>query len=79
GPVYNIVDDEPMRLAEFLSFLASAVGARPPREAPRWLIRLIAPVVSEAAFTRIPLSNGRARRELGWSPVHRSVRDEAFS
>jgi 2-alkyl-3-oxoalkanoate reductase len=35
--VYNVVDDEPARVSEWLPGLASAVGAKPPRRFPRWL------------------------------------------
>src|SRR5204863_425524 len=40
--VYNVVDDEPARVAEWLPFLAQVVGARPPLRLPVWLGRLAA-------------------------------------
>jgi 2-alkyl-3-oxoalkanoate reductase len=66
--IYNIVDDEPAPVHEWLPVLASALGARPPRRVPRWLARLIA---GEAAVIIGTESNGasnaKAKRELGWT------------
>ena len=43
GPaIYNIVDDEPAPMREWLPALADVLGAKPPRHVPRWLARLIA-------------------------------------
>jgi nucleoside-diphosphate-sugar epimerase len=75
GAVYNVVDDEPMAIAEYLRLSATAFGAPPPRTAPFWLVRLAAPLVAAAAATRLPLSNARARRELGWRPAYPSLRE----
>ena len=75
GAHYNVVDDEPLSLAEFLALAAEAFGGRPPRLAPSWLLRLVAPVVFEMASWRIPLSNAKAKRELGWAPSHPSARE----
>jgi nucleoside-diphosphate-sugar epimerase len=75
GLLYNIADDQPRSMREFLSLTAAAVGGRPPRSAPRWLLCLAAPVVAEFVSWRIPLSNAKARSELGWLPKYPSVRD----
>jgi 2-alkyl-3-oxoalkanoate reductase len=69
GPaIYNIVDDEPAPVHEWLPVLASALGAKPPRHVPVWLARLIA---GEAAVIIGTESNGasnaKAKRELGWT------------
>jgi len=40
--IYNIVDDEPAPVREWLPVLANVLGAKPPRHVPRWLARLIA-------------------------------------
>jgi 2-alkyl-3-oxoalkanoate reductase len=65
--IYNIVDDEPAPVREWLPVLASALGAKPPRHIPRWLARLIAgePVVMLGTESR-GASNAKAKRELGW-------------
>src|SRR5436305_1552863 len=74
--VYNVVDDEPARVTEWLPFLAQAVGAKPPRRIPVWLGRLAAGEVAVAAMTQIRgSSNARAKRELGWQPAWPSWRE----
>jgi nucleoside-diphosphate-sugar epimerase len=70
GPsgIYNIVDDDPAPVSEFLPVLAAAVGAKPPLRVPRWLGRLAAGEVAVMAMTQLRgASNGKAKRELGWS------------
>jgi nucleoside-diphosphate-sugar epimerase len=73
--VYNIVDDEPMPLARFVGLLAAAIGAPPPRTLPAWVFRLIAPLMADAVSTRMPLSNAKAKRELGWRLAYPTVHD----
>ena len=69
GPAgtYNIVDDEPAPVAEFLPVLAAAVGAKPPRRVPRWLGHLLAGDAAVVAMTELRgASNVKAKRELDW-------------
>jgi nucleoside-diphosphate-sugar epimerase len=67
--VYNIVDDEPAPVAEWLPYLAQVVGAKPPRHLPVWLGRLAAGEVGVSMMTQIRgSSNARAKRELAWQP-----------
>ena len=69
GPaIYNIVDDEPAPVREWLPVLAEALGAKPPRRFPVWLARLFAgePGVMLGTETR-GASNAKAKRELGWT------------
>ena len=66
--VYNVVDDDPAPVREWLPVLAEALGAKPPRHVPRWLGRLAAGDVGVAMMTEIQgASNARAKRELGWT------------
>jgi nucleoside-diphosphate-sugar epimerase len=69
GPaIYNITDDEPAPLREWLPVLADALGAKPPRHVPVWLARLIAGEVAVAMGTDARgASNAKAKRELGWT------------
>jgi nucleoside-diphosphate-sugar epimerase len=69
GPgIYNIVDDEPARVREWLPVLAEALGAKPPRRFPVWLARLFAgaPAVVLGMEAR-GASNAKAKHELGWT------------
>jgi nucleoside-diphosphate-sugar epimerase len=75
GAVYNIVDDQPTSFAAFLEIAASTVGAPPPRTMPAWVFRLIAPLMAEAMSVRMPLSNAKAKRELGWKLAYPTVRE----
>jgi 2-alkyl-3-oxoalkanoate reductase len=72
---YNVVDDEPARLAEWLPAYAEALGAKPPRRVPAWLARLVAGrAMAESALQLRGASNAKAKRELGWQPAHPSWR-----
>jgi 2-alkyl-3-oxoalkanoate reductase len=74
--IYNIVDDEPAPVSEWLPYLAEAVGAKPPRHVPVWLGRLAAGEVGVSMMTQIRgSSNAKAKRELGWQPKWPSWRD----
>jgi nucleoside-diphosphate-sugar epimerase len=65
--IYNIVDDEPAPVREWLPVLASALGAKPPRRIPRWLARLAAGEMATIMMTESRgSSNEKAKRELGW-------------
>jgi nucleoside-diphosphate-sugar epimerase len=73
--VYNIVDDEPAPLREWLPDLARALDAKPPRRIPRWLVRLLAGEAATAMMTEAKgASNEKAKRELGWTPRYASWR-----
>ena len=73
--IYNVVDDEPAPVREWLPVLASALGAKPPRHVPRWLARLLAGEVAAMIGTESSgASNAKAKRELGWTPRHPSWR-----
>jgi 2-alkyl-3-oxoalkanoate reductase len=65
--VYNVVDDEPAPVRDWVPALASALGAKPPRRLPRWLGRLAAGEAATVMMTEIRgASNAKAKRELGW-------------
>jgi nucleoside-diphosphate-sugar epimerase len=72
---YNVVDDEPAPLREWMPVYAEALGAKPPRRVPVWLTRLVAGAPIAAAALRMRgASNAKAKRELGWQPAHQSWR-----
>jgi nucleoside-diphosphate-sugar epimerase len=66
--IYNVVDDEPAPVREWLPALAEAIGAKPPRRVPRWLARLLAGESGVVLMNEIRgASNEKAKRELGWT------------
>ena len=73
--IYNVVDDDPAPVREWLPVLASALGADPPRRVPRWLARLFAGSAAVMMGTDSRgASNAKARAELGWTPRFASWR-----
>jgi nucleoside-diphosphate-sugar epimerase len=74
--IYNVVDDDPATVSEWLPALAGAIGAKPPRRVPRWIARPLAGETIAVMMTESRgASNAKARRELGWVPRHRSWRE----
>jgi nucleoside-diphosphate-sugar epimerase len=73
--IYNVVDDEPAPVREWLPALARALDAKPPRRVPRWLGRLAAGEAATAMMTEAKgASNEKAKLELGWQPRYASWR-----
>jgi nucleoside-diphosphate-sugar epimerase len=73
--VYNIVDDEPAKVADWLPYLADVLGAKRPMHVPVWLARLAAGQVGVSMLTQIRgSSNAKAKAELGWVPAWASWR-----
>jgi nucleoside-diphosphate-sugar epimerase len=74
--IYNVADDEPAPVAQWLPALAQAIGAKAPRRVPVWLGRLAIGEVGVSMMTRIRgASNAKARRELGWTPRYATWRE----
>jgi len=74
--VYNICDDEPAPLREWLPIYAAALGAKPPRRVPALLARMVAGATAAQAATAMRgAANGKAREELAWSPRYPSWRE----
>ncbi|MBS1870220.1 MAG: NAD(P)-dependent oxidoreductase [Actinobacteria bacterium] len=69
GELYNVCDDEPAAVREWLPAAARAAGAKPPRRVPRWAARLLAGEHVVALMCEIRgASNAKAKRALGWTP-----------
>jgi nucleoside-diphosphate-sugar epimerase len=73
--IYNITDDEPAPMSEWVPVLAGAAGAKRPFRVPAWLARLVAGrQAGDFAMELRGASNEKAKRELGWRPAHSSWR-----
>ena len=76
GEIYNICDDDPAPLREWLPALARSLGARPPRHLPAWFARIAASPAAVMMMTEARgASNAKAKAELGWTPAWPSWRD----
>jgi nucleoside-diphosphate-sugar epimerase len=65
--IFNVVDDEPAPVSEWLPYLAAAIGAKPPRHVPAWVGRIAVGELGLAMMTTSRgASNEKAKRELGW-------------
>ena len=74
--VYNIVDDEPAPVAEWLPVFAEAVEAKPPRRVPRLIAQVVVGSFRTGMLTELRgASNEKAKRELDWSPSWPSWRE----
>jgi len=74
--VYNVVDDDPAPVAEWLPVLAQALGAKKPMRMPRFVARLFAGEAGVMMMTEMRgASNAKAKRELRWRPAHPSWRE----
>jgi nucleoside-diphosphate-sugar epimerase len=73
---YNVVDDDPAPMHDWVPVYTQAVGAKPPRRVPVWLAGLIAGrAVAKNAVELRGASNAKAKRELGWQPRYPSWRE----
>jgi nucleoside-diphosphate-sugar epimerase len=73
--VYNVVDDDPAPVADWLPALAQELGAKKPMHVPRFIGRLFAGEAGAVMMTEVRgASNAKAKRELGWRPAHPSWR-----
>jgi len=74
--IYNVVDDDPAPVHEWLPYLADVLGAKPPLRVPAWVGRAGAGEHGLAMMTSIRgASNAKAKRELGWTPRYASWRE----
>jgi nucleoside-diphosphate-sugar epimerase len=73
--VYNIVDDDPASVAEWLSELTHKLSGKKPRRMPRFILRMLTGEGGVVMMTDARgASNAKAKRELGWNPAHPSWR-----
>jgi len=76
GPaVYNVTDDDPAPMRDWLPGLAAALGVKPPRQLPSWVAGLVMGKMLTLMTEARGASNERAKKELGWTPRYPSWRD----
>jgi 2-alkyl-3-oxoalkanoate reductase len=68
GPaIFNITDDEPAPMRDWLPVLAAALGVKPPYHVPGWVGRLFMGKALTMMTEARGASNAKATKELGWS------------
>ncbi len=73
--IYNVVDDDPAPISEWLPVYAEAIGAKRPMRVPAFVVRLLGGKAAVVMGTQMRGgSNAKAKRELGWQPAHPSWR-----
>jgi nucleoside-diphosphate-sugar epimerase len=75
GSAYDIVDDHPASMSEVVVGLARQAGAPKPFSVPLWVPRLLSPYMAGFMSIRLPLSNAKARAEMGWAPKYPTWRE----
>ena len=75
GAVYNVADDEPATLADFATRLADELGLPGPRKTPMWVARLFGKYAATMARSKLPVSNAKIKKELGWQPQYPTYRE----
>src|SRR6185295_14311445 len=78
GATYDIVDDRAVSFSEIVAGLARASGAPRPLAIPAWIPRLVMPYMARMIALRLPLSNAKAKAELGWRPAFPTI-DEGLA
>ena len=75
GSAYDIVDDQAVSMKEIVEALARYSRSAPPFKVPAWIPRLVAPYMARLTSMRMPLSNAKAKAELGWHPKYSTMRE----
>ena len=73
--VYNVVDDEPAPGCDWIPYVADVVDAKKPRRIPAWIARMLAGRMAGFATSLQPVSNAKAKHDLGWQPRYASWRE----
>jgi nucleoside-diphosphate-sugar epimerase len=76
GETYNIVDDQPLKLCDFVNTFTDAMGKKRVGSMAPWLLKLIigGPLV-DSLVTSFRIKNAKARHELGWQPHYSTFKD----
>ena len=73
---WHVVDDQPVKMCDFLPHLAELIGASPPMKAPEMMVRIVAGnEVTDYLMANTETSNAKLKRELGWAPQYPTYRE----
>jgi nucleoside-diphosphate-sugar epimerase len=75
GRIYDIADDRAVSMSEIVRTIAEYSGSPAPFTVPSWLPRLIAPYMARITSMQMPLSNAKAKAELGWRLKYPTMRE----
>jgi nucleoside-diphosphate-sugar epimerase len=75
GSVYNVVDDEPVSMADFLGEMSRQHGLPRARSIPKWTARLGGRYGGMVASATLIVSNRKVKDELGWQPRYPTYRE----
>lgn len=75
GSVYDIVDDRPVSFSDIVETIAEFASSPAPWRVPAWIPRLVSPYMARLISLRMPLSNAKAKAELGWRPRYPTIRE----
>jgi nucleoside-diphosphate-sugar epimerase len=75
GSVYDIVDDQSVHFSEIVEGIAEFTNSAKPFRVPSWVPRLVSPYLARMISIRLPLSNTKAKTELGWQLKYRTMRE----
>jgi len=73
--VYNVTDDEPLRMRDYTRAITDAFGMNPQRRVPEWLFRLVGGGPAKYILSSQRICNVRFKEKTGWSPKYRSARE----
>ena len=73
--MYNVSDDEPLRMRDYTLAIADAFGLKPTRRVPEWFLRLVGGGPAKYILSSQRVCNVRFKEKTGWSPKYRSARE----
>jgi 2-alkyl-3-oxoalkanoate reductase len=73
--IFHVVDDEPVQVRDFFTWLAGRLGAKRPLRVPAWLAKLAAgPFAARFATTSTITDANRFKDATGWKPQYSDYR-----
>ncbi len=73
--VYNVTDDEPLRMRDYARAITDAFGLKPPRRVPKWLFGLVGGGPAKYIVSSQRVANACFKEKTGWAPKYRSAHE----